>query len=134
MMHHVSQKSSGAPLTSEIIRAGRMLLRWDQKALAEAASVSHVTVRRLEAKPGPLVADRSTIAQLRSALESAGIAFVEENGSVNRVAARLYAHRNTILRRMTRAKSLLPRPLAENPVQVAAALQVLRWTTPGVWM
>jgi ribosome-binding protein aMBF1 (putative translation factor) len=80
MKQHVSQKSSGgAPLTSEIIRAGRMLLRWDQKTLAEAASVSHVTVRRLEAKPGPLVADRSTIAQLRSALESAGIAFVEEN-------------------------------------------------------
>src|SRR3974390_1014 len=47
---------------------------------AEAASVAHVTVRRPEAKPGPLVADRSTIAKLRSALESAGIVFVEENG------------------------------------------------------
>jgi transcriptional regulator with XRE-family HTH domain len=79
MMHHVSQKNISAILTSEIIRAGRMLLRWDQKTLAEAAGVSHVTVRRLEAKPGPLVADRSTIAKLRSALESAGIVFVEEN-------------------------------------------------------
>ena len=81
MIHHVSQKSSGAFLTSEIVRAGRMLLRWDQKTLAEAAGVSHVTVRRLEAKPGPLVADPSTIAKLRSALESAGIVFVEENES-----------------------------------------------------
>ena len=80
MKQHVSQKSGGAPLTSEIIRAGRMLLRWDQKTLAEEAGVSHVTVRRLEARPGPLVADRSTIAKLRSALESAGIVFVEENG------------------------------------------------------
>ena len=79
MIHQVSPQEIGAPLTSEIIRAARMLLRWDQKTLAEAAGVSHVTVRRLEAKPGPLVADRSTIAKLRSALESAGIVFVEED-------------------------------------------------------
>jgi predicted transcriptional regulator len=80
MIHHVSQKSVSAPLTSEMIRAGRMLVRWDQKTLAEAAGVSHVTVRRLEAKPGPLAAERSTIAKLRSALESAGIVFVEDDG------------------------------------------------------
>ncbi len=58
------------------------------------------------------------------------LAFVEENGSVQRVAARLYAHRNTVVRRMTRAQELLPRPLAQNRVQVAAALQVLQWTQP----
>ena len=80
MIHQASQHEISAPLTSEIIRAGRMLLRWDLKTLAEAAGVAHVTVRRLEAKPGPLVADRSTIAKLRSALESAGIVFVEDNG------------------------------------------------------
>jgi len=80
MIHHASEKRIGAPLTSEIIRAGRMLLRWDQKTLAEAAGVAHVTVRRLEAKPGVIVADRTTIAKLRTALESAGIVFVEDNG------------------------------------------------------
>ena len=80
MIHQVSQQEISAPLTSEFIRAARMLLRWDQKTLAEAAGVSHVTVRRVEAKPGPLVADRSTIAKLRAALESAGIVFVEDNG------------------------------------------------------
>jgi len=67
-------------VTSEIIRAARMLVRWDQKALAEAAGVSHVTVRRLEAKPGQLVAERPTIAKLRTALESAGVEFIAENG------------------------------------------------------
>jgi transcriptional regulator with XRE-family HTH domain len=67
-------------ITSEVIRAARMLVRWDQKALAEAAGVSHVTVRRLEAKPGPLVAERPTIAKLRVALELAGVIFVDENG------------------------------------------------------
>jgi DNA-binding PucR family transcriptional regulator len=59
------------------------------------------------------------------------LAFIEENGSVQRVAGRLNAHRNTVVRRVARAESLLPRPLAENPVQVAAALQVRRWTQPG---
>ena len=59
------------------------------------------------------------------------LAFVEERGSVNRVAARQYSHRNTVLRRVARAEALLPRPLAENPVQVATALQVLRWTGHG---
>ena len=80
MIHHVSPQSLSIPLTSEIIRAGRMLLRWDQKTLAEAAGVSHVTVRRLEAKPGPLAAGPSTIIKLRSALELAGIVFVEDDG------------------------------------------------------
>jgi transcriptional regulator with XRE-family HTH domain len=79
-MRHVSPKIVSAPLTSEIIRAARMLLRWDQKTLAEASGVSHVTVRRLEAKPGPLVAERSTIAKLRAALESAGVVFIEDEG------------------------------------------------------
>ncbi len=59
------------------------------------------------------------------------LAFVEEHGSITRVAARQYTHRNTVVRRMTRAAALLRRPLADNPVQVAAALQVLRWTGLG---
>lgn len=56
------------------------------------------------------------------------LAFVEERGSITRVAARQFAHRNTVVRRMARAEALLPRPLSENSIQVAAALQVLRWT------
>ncbi len=59
------------------------------------------------------------------------LGYVEEHGSVNRVAARQYTHRNTVVRRVARAGTLLPRPLSENPVQVAAALQVLRWTGHG---
>lgn len=58
-------------------------------------------------------------------------AFIEENGSVSRAAARQYAHRNTVMRRVARAEALLPRPLDENRVQVAAALQVLCWTSVG---
>jgi transcriptional regulator with XRE-family HTH domain len=62
-------------LTSELIRAARMLVRWEQKVLAERSGVSLPTVGRLEAKPGPLVAERPTVAKLKSALEAAGVEF-----------------------------------------------------------
>ena len=45
-------------LSSELIRAARALLRWDQRQLADRSSVSLPTVKRLEAKrdPWPLTA------------------------------------------------------------------------------
>jgi len=75
-------KASTVPiaLTSELIRAARALLRWEQRQLAEASSVSLPTIKRLEAKPGLLVAHGSTMAAIRAALERAGIQFIEENG------------------------------------------------------
>lgn len=53
--------------------------------------------------------------------------FVNEQCNASRAAARLYLHRNTLLRRLARADALLPRPLADNSVAVAVALDVLRW-------
>ena len=67
-------------ITSELIRAARALLRWDQRQLAEASSVSLPTIKRLEAKPGILVAHAPTTAALVRALESAGVEFIDENG------------------------------------------------------
>ena len=67
-------------LTSELIRAARALLRWDQRKLAEASSVSLPTVKRLEAKPGALFAHAPTLAALTRALEVAGVEFIDENG------------------------------------------------------
>jgi DNA-binding PucR family transcriptional regulator len=58
---------------------------------------------------------------------AAVLTYVRELGSTSRTAQRLYTHRNTVLRRLARADELLPRPLAENAVAVAAALEVLRW-------
>jgi transcriptional regulator with XRE-family HTH domain len=69
-----------AALSSELVRAARALLRWDQRQLAEASSVSLPTVKRLEAKPGPLFAHASTLAALTRALEAAGVEFIYENG------------------------------------------------------
>jgi transcriptional regulator with XRE-family HTH domain len=62
-------------LTSELIRAARALLRWEQRHLASASSVSLPTVKRLESRPGKLAAHGSTVAALKRALESAGVEF-----------------------------------------------------------
>jgi transcriptional regulator with XRE-family HTH domain len=67
-------------LSSELIRAARALLRWEQRDLAAASSVSLPTVKRLEAKPGIMAAHLLTTVALRKALEAAGIEFIDENG------------------------------------------------------
>lgn len=54
--------------------------------------------------------------------------FIASQCNASRAAARLYTHRNTLLRRLARADELLPQPLAEHSVSVAVALDVLRWT------
>jgi transcriptional regulator with XRE-family HTH domain len=64
-------------LTSELIRAARALLRWEQRHLADASSVSLPTIKRLEAKPGMLVAHNSTIRALQNAFEAAGVEFTD---------------------------------------------------------
>jgi predicted transcriptional regulator len=62
-------------ITSELVRAARALLRWEQRQLSEASSVSLPTVKRLEAKAGNLAAHASTVAALVKALENAGVEF-----------------------------------------------------------
>ncbi len=60
-------------------------------------------------------------------LHATVLMFVNEQCNASRTAALLYTHRNTLLRRLTRADELLPRPLAETSVEVAVALETLRW-------
>lgn len=55
------------------------------------------------------------------------LTFVREQCNATRTATRLYTHRNTVLRRLALADELLPSPLAENVVHVAAALEALAW-------
>jgi DNA-binding PucR family transcriptional regulator len=61
--------------------------------------------------------------ELRTAVRT----FVTAQCNASRAATRLYTHRNTLLRQLTRADELLPRPLAENSVNVAVALDVVHW-------
>jgi transcriptional regulator with XRE-family HTH domain len=67
-------------ITSEQIRAARALLRWEQRQLAEASQVSLPSIKRLETTPGPLAAQQRTVDALRSAIEAAGVEFLDGDG------------------------------------------------------
>jgi DNA-binding PucR family transcriptional regulator len=69
----------------------------------------------------------SASAELRTTVRT----FIHEQCNVSRAAARLYTHRNPLLRRLSRAEQLLPRPLEHNSVNVAVALDVLHWRGIG---
>ena len=62
------------------IKAARALLSWSQGDLAEAADVSIPTIKRLEAEDGALGGRQETGRKLITALEAAGIEFIEGNG------------------------------------------------------
>lgn len=64
-------------VTSEQVRAARMLLRWEQKELAERSGVSLPTVKRLETRPGVLGAHATTVLALKKTLEDAGVHFID---------------------------------------------------------
>ncbi|WP_238997223.1 helix-turn-helix domain-containing protein [Mycolicibacterium sp. CBMA 361] len=51
--------------------------------------------------------------------------FIAEQFNTSKAADRLFAHRNTIDRRMVRVDELLPIPLAENPAAVDTALTLV---------
>jgi transcriptional regulator with XRE-family HTH domain len=62
------------------IKAARSLLAWSQEQLAQAADISIPTVKRLEANDGPLGGRSETGAKIQTALERAGVEFIDENG------------------------------------------------------
>ena len=68
-------------MTSEQIRAASAMLRLERAALAGLAGVSTQTIKRLEGMDGPLIDTRvATLEAIRSALETAGVEFIPENG------------------------------------------------------
>jgi len=62
------------------IKAARALLSWSQEQLANEADVSVPTIKRLEAQDGPLGGRNDTGSKIRTALEAAGVEFIDENG------------------------------------------------------
>ncbi len=67
-------------ITGAQVRAARATIKWDQKQLAEAGDVSVETIKRLEKIDGPLLsATGNTVSKIQSALESAGIEFVNSD-------------------------------------------------------
>jgi DNA-binding XRE family transcriptional regulator len=76
------------------VKAARSLLAWSQEQLAAAAAVSIPTIKRLEAQDGPLGGRDETGIKIRSALESAGIEFIDENGGGPGVRLRKHQRAN----------------------------------------
>jgi DNA-binding PucR family transcriptional regulator len=73
---------------------------------------------------------KNTLGDFESAdadLQRTVLTFVREQCNASRAAARLFTHRNTLLRRLARADELLPQPLMDTSVHVAVALEALRW-------
>ncbi|SFR48093.1 DNA-binding transcriptional regulator, PucR family [Marinobacter daqiaonensis] len=72
-----------------------------------------------------------TLGDLASAgveLQQALLTYLSHGCNAAQATKRLHTHRNTLLRRLARAEELLPRPLAENRIHVAAALELLTWS------
>jgi DNA-binding PucR family transcriptional regulator len=53
--------------------------------------------------------------------------YIREEFSASRAARALYAHRNTVLNRLARARELLPAPLEGRGLQVGLALEIAHW-------
>ena len=67
-------------LSGEQVRAGRGLARMEQAELAKLAGLSVQTVKRLERTVGPIAANTTTEAAVRSAFAGVGVIFIDENG------------------------------------------------------
>ena len=75
---------------------------------------------------GPLAADDPAAARLRETLR----VYLEEADNAPRAAARLYTHRNTVLKRIARATELLGYPPRERRLAVELALELRRHLQP----
>jgi transcriptional regulator with XRE-family HTH domain len=105
-------------ITSELVRAARALLRWEQKDLAERSAVSLPSIKRLETQPGPLAAQPRTIDAIRRALEAAGVEFT--NNDCQGVRLRMSSNRKTP---GSDARVVTPALLLNEAVNLAAQQQ-----------
>jgi hypothetical protein len=67
-------------VTGRQIAAARVLLGIGQAELAEAATISVPTLKRMEASAGAAAGMANNVRAVVSALEAAGIDFIPENG------------------------------------------------------
>jgi transcriptional regulator with XRE-family HTH domain len=77
----LNMSTSKKHLTSGQIRAARSLIKWTAEDLARQSSVSLRTIRRAELAEQDTSMTTANELAVRSALEAAGIEFIEENGS-----------------------------------------------------
>ena len=75
-----SIKSRCKLVTTRQVKAARALLGWSQADLAQHSGVSEPTVARLESMDGKLGGREDTAEKIRTAIEIAGVEFIDENG------------------------------------------------------
>ena len=75
-----SIKSRCKLVTTRQVKAARALLGWSQADLAQHSGVSEPTVARLESVDGKLGGREDTAEKIRTAIEIAGVEFIDENG------------------------------------------------------
>jgi transcriptional regulator with XRE-family HTH domain len=68
-----------SPIIGSEVKAARALLGWSQVDLAKEAHVSIVTIKRLEAKGGPIRGRSEIIDKIQRALEAAGVRFFDHD-------------------------------------------------------
>ncbi len=137
---HVAVGSTGAGVdgfrTSHLdaVSTQRMMARMDtDHAVATFDEVEGV----LLATASPDRADRfvsHTLGPLEnghSDIRAAVREYLRAECNVSRAAQALFTHRNTLLRRIKRADELLPRPLAENALNISIALEIRHWRGSG---
>lgn len=76
---------------------------------------------------------KATLGDFESAsptLHKTLLVYINAECNASRAAKRLYTHRNTLLHRLDAAQRLLPRPLDNNLVEVAAAIKAVLWRAP----
>lgn len=99
--------------------SGRRVTAYADVELIDALTKDRAGARRFVTRTlGPLAGADEL---LREAL----LTYVQSGFSTTRAAAALYAHRNTVERRVSRANELSLVKVEDNPTHVAAALQVL---------
>jgi hypothetical protein len=79
-MPYEMNKSSLRPLTSAQIRSARALIRWSAEELARSSAVGLTTIRRAELTEHETSMTVVNDLAIRSALEAAGVEFIDENG------------------------------------------------------
>ena len=72
--------SENHKITGRQIAAARALAGLGQAELARLSRVSVPTLRRMESSPGPAAGLVNNVEAVRSALEAAGVEFMEGNG------------------------------------------------------
>ncbi|MGB3473795.1 MAG: helix-turn-helix domain-containing protein [Mycobacterium sp.] len=109
--------------------AGTRIGLYDELEVTELAAQNLDRAAEFVAtKLGPLAADNSSAERLRETLR----VFLDEAENAPRAAARLHAHRNTVLQRVARATELLGYPPSTRRLAVELALELAHQIGPRV--